>query len=243
MAFKTIGWSFVKTTMMMLGELDYGSTITDSIGASNEKTGAALLTAEGPSVVFFYLFCILMSVLLMNLLVGLAVGDIDAIQKNATISSIALQVEFVTDVDVRYPLWLLRKVYRPTLQLYPNHPRGLLQLLMIYSLEDANRSIKDCLAEHRTEDEATDERLERMQEQLETHRERTEDLQRMLHQQNRLLKYMASKLDVQEDFMLTESDYVDAADISLSLDEGLNLTDTPRQNEMQETGGNNESTA
>ena len=115
---------------------------------------------------------------------------------------------------------------------------------MIYSLEDANFSIKKSLAEHRFEEEATDERLERMQEQLEIQRERAEDLQRMLHQQNRLLRYMASNMGVQEDFMLNESDYVDAQDISLGFDEGMNLTDPVTQDERpEETGGNNESIA
>ena len=41
----------------------------DSLGQVNPDTGAPLVPAPLPSVAFFYTFCVLMSVLLMNLLV------------------------------------------------------------------------------------------------------------------------------------------------------------------------------
>ncbi|KAJ7387700.1 Transient receptor putative cation channel sub A member 1 [Desmophyllum pertusum] len=44
--------------------------------------------------------------LLLKEQVGLAVGDIDSIQRNANMRRLAMQVEFATDIDQRYPRWL-----------------------------------------------------------------------------------------------------------------------------------------
>ena len=54
--------------------------------------------------------------------VGLAVGDIDAIQQNATLKRLAMQVEFVAEIEDRYPRFITRRLYRPTLVFKPNTP-------------------------------------------------------------------------------------------------------------------------
>ena len=54
--------------------------------------------------------------------VGLAVGDIDAIQQNATLKRLAMQVEFVSEIEESYPRFITRRVYHPTLVIKPNRP-------------------------------------------------------------------------------------------------------------------------
>ena len=52
--------------------------------------------------------------------VGLAVGDIDTIQQSATLKRLAMQVEFVAEIEQSYPRFLTRQLYHPTVILRPN---------------------------------------------------------------------------------------------------------------------------
>ena len=54
--------------------------------------------------------------------VGLAVGDIDSIQQNATLKRLAMQVEFVAEIEESYPRFVTRRVYHPSLVVRPNRP-------------------------------------------------------------------------------------------------------------------------
>ena len=52
--------------------------------------------------------------------VGLAVGDIDAIRKTSHLRRIAAQINFLQEVESRYPLFITRWLYRPELVEQPN---------------------------------------------------------------------------------------------------------------------------
>ena len=54
---------------MMIGEIDYGSIIVDAKDQNNEDTGAPLAPIPEFSAAVICLFCVMVSVLLMNLLV------------------------------------------------------------------------------------------------------------------------------------------------------------------------------
>lgn len=67
--------------------------------------------------------CHTQSGLLLHLTqVGLAVGDIDSIQQNATLKRLAMQVEFVAEIEESYPRFITRRVYHPSLVVKPNRP-------------------------------------------------------------------------------------------------------------------------
>lgn len=63
----------VKTVVMMMGEYEYGDLFSD------EKNGSSFLTAT--SRVVFLAFVMLASIVLMNLMIGLAVNDIQGLEK------------------------------------------------------------------------------------------------------------------------------------------------------------------
>lgn len=69
-AFNTLFWSFIKTFIMMIGEIDYGSIIIEAKDQYNEETGAPLAPIPEFSAAIVCLFCLMISVLLMNLLVS-----------------------------------------------------------------------------------------------------------------------------------------------------------------------------
>ncbi|XP_066960336.1 transient receptor potential channel pyrexia-like isoform X2 [Macrobrachium rosenbergii] len=88
--FSTIWMSVLKTLAMMVGELEVASIL----GKDTEQT------LPGTAHVIFVLFVLLMTIVITNLLVGLAVQDIQMLQKEAGVSRLALTVEQETSVDI-----------------------------------------------------------------------------------------------------------------------------------------------
>jgi transient receptor potential cation channel subfamily A protein 1 len=64
--FRNLWWSTVKTVVMMMGEYEYGELFP--------KNDEMRLTAT--SRIIFLVFVVLSSIVLMNLMIGLAVNDI-----------------------------------------------------------------------------------------------------------------------------------------------------------------------
>ncbi|CAL4150592.1 unnamed protein product [Meganyctiphanes norvegica] len=81
--------SIIKTLMMMIGEIEYSSLIE-----GEKKPFISILTS-----VFLVLFLFLVSVLMANLLVGLAVNDIPALQHQGKIHRLAKQASYMTSID------------------------------------------------------------------------------------------------------------------------------------------------
>merc|ERR1712223_228436 len=82
---------------MMTGEFEYEGIIENPVFPE--------LT-----FVFFLVFLIIMSIIVVNLLIGLAVDDIKAVQDQAILKRLAMQVELVLDVERLLPNFLLRRL-------------------------------------------------------------------------------------------------------------------------------------
>ena len=68
--FNSLFWSFVKTSIMMIGEIDYGDIIVEAKELYSVETGAPLAPIPEFSAVVVCIFCVMVSVLVMNLLVS-----------------------------------------------------------------------------------------------------------------------------------------------------------------------------
>lgn len=66
------------------------------------------------------LFMILMPILLMNLLIGLAVGDIESVRRNAQLKRLAMQVVLHSKLEQKLPQVWLERVDKMELIEYPN---------------------------------------------------------------------------------------------------------------------------
>ena len=73
----------LKSVTMMLGELDYERAYVE---ATNEQHFSYI------NLIMLLCFIVIMPILLMNLLVGLAIGDLMQIQQNARLKRLAMQV-------------------------------------------------------------------------------------------------------------------------------------------------------
>lgn len=86
--------SLLRTFAMMLGEIDLLGTYIQPYYTNETEDGNQARTIPYPVPVFLMLgvFMILMPILLMNLLIGLAVGDIESVRRNAQLKRLAMQV-------------------------------------------------------------------------------------------------------------------------------------------------------
>jgi len=83
----------MRTFAMMLGEIDFLNTYVHSFN----QRGDSDRTLPFPVITFVILgvFMVFMPILLMNLLIGLAVGDIESVRRNAQLKRLAMQVFYV----------------------------------------------------------------------------------------------------------------------------------------------------
>ena len=74
-----------------------------------------------------------MPILLMNLLIGLAVGDIESVRRNAQLKRLAMQVVLHTELERKLPQVWLEKIDKQELIEYPNETKckiGFLDFLL-----------------------------------------------------------------------------------------------------------------
>ena len=96
--FATVGRSFVKTLAMMIGEYDMGD-IFDQLGENSYTDCLAEIGADGDcddgwgainfysntAYLMFVIFVVIMTIILNNMLVGLAIDDIKSVQSQAVL--------------------------------------------------------------------------------------------------------------------------------------------------------------
>ncbi|CAH0547388.1 unnamed protein product [Brassicogethes aeneus] len=124
LSFKTIPMSLIRTFSMMLGEIDFLGTYVKPFYLDTD-TERSFLPFPLPAFFILGLFMVLMPILLMNLLIGLAVGDIESVRRNAQLKRLAMQVVLHTELERKLPQMLLEKVDKSELIEYPNDVREL----------------------------------------------------------------------------------------------------------------------
>lgn len=113
-SFGAPGRAIVKTGVMMIGEFDF-----DDLFNSPD------ITVPGVTWFIFIVFVIVMTLILMNLLIGLAVDDIKGVQEQAVLERQAMLVDLAMDVEKALPRGL-RKRFVPDKQIIrPNQYHGL----------------------------------------------------------------------------------------------------------------------
>ncbi|XP_067045027.1 transient receptor potential cation channel subfamily A member 1-like isoform X2 [Acropora muricata] len=136
--FGRIDLSLLKVLNMMIGELEYNTFFVDKS-----------LFIPDITRFIFTIFCILMPIVFMNLLIGLAVGDIESIQKNAELRLLAVQIEDVFRFEQRLPKFILRRLHKTSITKYPNKhctygwKRGLVRFQKIISGLKDNASLDE----------------------------------------------------------------------------------------------------
>ncbi|XP_055381265.1 transient receptor potential channel pyrexia isoform X1 [Condylostylus longicornis] len=116
-AFKSIPWSFLKVVTMMAGELEFEDIFygeeedTKSGDASSDllQADTEIISFPVTSHIIFLAFVLLVTVILTNLVVGLAVSDIQGLQVSAGLDRLIRQAELVSRLEGLFFSRLLRK--------------------------------------------------------------------------------------------------------------------------------------
>lgn len=107
--FASVSTSLLKTSVMVVGELDFNTIFHE--GAS---------VAQPLAYPLFIVFVVFMSILVMNLLVGLAVDDINSVREQANLKRLAMTVNLILEMEALLPVQFLRHAIRKHLTLRPN---------------------------------------------------------------------------------------------------------------------------
>ncbi|KAM5314416.1 transient receptor potential cation channel subfamily A member 1 isoform 2-T2 [Glossophaga mutica] len=178
-AFRSPVLSIVQTFSMMLGDINYRDAFLEPF-LRNELAYPFLSFAQ------LITFTIFVPIILMNLLIGLAVGDIAEVQKHALLKRIAMQVELHTNLEKKLPLWFLRKVDQKSITVYPNRPRYRRGLLCIFQYIF-------CTHEARQEIPNVDTALEV---EILKQKYRLKDMTSLLEKQHELIKLIIQKMEI-----------------------------------------------
>ncbi|XP_061425467.1 LOW QUALITY PROTEIN: transient receptor potential cation channel subfamily A member 1 [Lethenteron reissneri] len=187
-AFNTVSVSLMQAFVMMLGEMQYTDNfLTPFI---NQELPFPELTC-----VMLVVFLILMPILLMNLMIGLAVGDIAEVQRNACLKRIAMQVELHTELEKKLPSWLLQCVDQVSITVYPNKCRRSM-LVSIFSFGNRNM------------DSPGNENVPYQQLEMEMQKQkyRLKDISAALQRQHELLKLVVQKMEIVSEAERDEGD-------------------------------------
>lgn len=129
-SFSTIGYSVLKTAVMMTGEQDFGD-IFFSQSEDNSEADALRALFKSSTLVVYVIFLPTMSIIVLNLLIGLAVGDINELMKNAKIERLGLSVDLALDVEQNMPLLIQRKLINKYVRMRSGVPRCIDKVLKL----------------------------------------------------------------------------------------------------------------
>ncbi|XP_032598623.1 transient receptor potential cation channel subfamily A member 1 isoform X2 [Drosophila grimshawi] len=194
LSFSNIPMSLVRTFSMMLGELDFVGTYVNPYYRDQLKVPMT-------SFLILSVFMVLMPILLMNLLIGLAVGDIESVRRNAQLKRLAMQVVLHTELERKLPHVWLQRVDKMELIEYPNDTKckiGFLDFILRkwFSNPFTEDSAMDVISFDNNDDLINAE--------MDRQRRKLRDISRMLEQQHHLVRLIVQKMEIK-----TEADDVD----------------------------------
>ncbi|KAL9951616.1 hypothetical protein ACROYT_G044315 [Oculina patagonica] len=173
--YATFPYSMMTIFVMTLGELNYADTFMPW-----DKLEYATLTN-----ILFFLFVLGMPIILMNMLVGLAVGDIDKIQVNALIDRYVMQVELVLDMEETVPESFAKRAHVKKHVEYPNKKASkIYEKLLGFSIPgDDEKEEEETSPEIPPEFRALTERMDEQENRIKAMHKLLEELVKSLNQQ------------------------------------------------------------
>ncbi|KAJ8026830.1 Transient receptor potential cation channel subfamily A member 1-like [Holothuria leucospilota] len=125
--FNRFQYSLVKTFVMMIGEFEYDTIFhsqdyltSPDLDKASDVYFLEKLFYPGSTYTIFVVFAIIMSILIMNLLVGLAVDDIKAVQEQARLQRFGMQVNLAFEVQEALPMFIWRRYIIKSRTVHPN---------------------------------------------------------------------------------------------------------------------------
>ena len=103
----------------MVGEMDFSDMFVHHV----TKSGV-VPTFDLPypvfTIIYFFAFVVGISILLMNLLVGIAIDNVSGVEKNAKVERLAMQAKYCLDFEFLLPRKWRQKVVLTSETIRPN---------------------------------------------------------------------------------------------------------------------------
>lgn len=181
--FANMGMAMTKTLVMMIGEFEFGDIfLSDTDNELNDE-----INLKPASYIIFIIFVFVMTVIIMNLLVGLAVDDIKAVQEQAVLKRLAMQVELALDVEAVSPEFFRKRNFKRVETIKPNVKRNAVARFFTESSALSAQAITKALDPELDEFERLEENQDKMKSDISLLRyrmrgvsERTEKLESMM---------------------------------------------------------------
>ncbi|CAL8311470.1 unnamed protein product [Merluccius merluccius] len=180
--FETVPLSVIQIFVMMIGELNYETNFLKP--NLDHKLPFTFLT-----YVLFIEFALLMPILLVNLLIGLAVGDIAEVQKNASLKRMAMQIELHTVLEDKLPYWFMKRVDKPSIFIHPNRKCSKTYMQMLLGDGEERNDIRT-----RLQDKSHD--TDPIKNELQKQKTRLKEMSSLLEKQHSLLKLIIQKMEI-----------------------------------------------
>ncbi|KAG7488575.1 hypothetical protein MATL_G00035650 [Megalops atlanticus] len=203
--FEGLDISVMQTFVMMVGELNYQDNFLDPYLRGN-------LPFPYVTYAVFVWFVLLMPILLMNLLIGLAVGDIAEVQRNASLKRIAMQIDLHTGLEEKLPYWFMKRVDQTTITVYPNRICGNKGIFNFWIYGSEKREVRTRLT-------TNSHQLTPLEYELHKQKYRLKEMSTVLEKQHNLLKLIIQKMEI-----ASEADERDGPEVLQGRGERLRLS-------------------
>ncbi|KAA8580801.1 hypothetical protein FQN60_013759 [Etheostoma spectabile] len=180
--FDTVPLSVIQTFVMMVGELNYQNNFLDTY-LKNELPFGIL------TYIIFVHFVLLMPILLVNLMIGLAVGDIAEVQRNAALKRIGMQIELHTALEDKLPYWFMKRVDKPSLTIYPNRHCSRNYIKQLFTGEEETNDAWNRL-------QVKSQSCTVIENELKKQKLRMKEMSSMMEKQHNLLKLIIQKMEI-----------------------------------------------
>lgn len=122
--FENPAFSFIQVIALMIGSVDYDSLIL--------RDSHSEFTLVASAHIIFLIFMLFVTIIMMNLLVGIAVCDIQGLEKTAGLSKLVRQTKLISDIELSLfsswlPNYILMLIHRTAL-ISPSGYRVVLQV-------------------------------------------------------------------------------------------------------------------
>ncbi|XP_071487930.1 LOW QUALITY PROTEIN: transient receptor potential cation channel subfamily A member 1-like [Diadema antillarum] len=183
--------AIVRVMTMMMGELDYINSFVTPLFDMKPYT----MHYSQLSIVFLLIMCILLPILLMNLLIGLAVGDIAAVQRDAQLKRLAMQVDQYTGLEKRLPMSIIERVDKDCIVVFPNRIGKFCWKSMIHTAMRFNSS-GEAISTRSTEGEFDPRQMHGEVWKL---KKRLKDMSGLMEKQYDLLRLVVQKMEIRSE--------------------------------------------
>uniref|UniRef100_A0A8C7HZU9 Transient receptor potential cation channel, subfamily A, member 1a n=1 Tax=Oncorhynchus kisutch TaxID=8019 RepID=A0A8C7HZU9_ONCKI len=168
--------AIMQVFVMMVGELNYQENIL-------KPFLNGILPFPSLTYAIFVMFTFAVPILLMNLMIGLAVGDIAEVQANAVLKQMGMQIELHTSLEEKMPYWLMKRVDQASLTEYPNRAYE-----MFYAMLG--------MGHERTRLSPTSPPSTPMEQEISKQKYRLKEMSNVIEKQHNLLKLIVQKMEI-----------------------------------------------